>query len=411
MSETTAPAQAAYRESRAIHNARVRWYYAMPLLGIAAVMLVAHLMGGSMARLGLRGTVQGYAMAFAYLAVIALAGFLAGPQPRVHGARLRQFLDDAWMLLLMPGAGALATLDAVSGDISTFTMICLPVAIFHSTPARSAIALQACGFVCAAAGILLQTRLDPISRSVLLTVIALGSTVFAYIGIHLEHNRKRTFLATRKLAAHSKTLEELNARLEQNNETLARHGDELAQLNADLEARSAELEAANRRLEELAGTDPLTGVANRRQLFEAIDREFGRSRRFGNELALAVIDLDDFGPINKMHGVIAGDEVLRDFAATLRSQVRNIDVVARYGGEEFVVVMPDCAAGAALQLLERVRVHLEATPLSSRRIAITFSAGVAELAPDDHDTANMLHRADGALRKAKGGGKNRVERG
>ncbi|HND13831.1 MAG TPA: hypothetical protein PLN78_02545, partial [Pseudomonadales bacterium] len=66
MSETTAAAQAAYRESRAEHNARVRWYYAMPLLGIASVMLVAHLLGGSMAQLGLRGTVQGYAMVFAY---------------------------------------------------------------------------------------------------------------------------------------------------------------------------------------------------------------------------------------------------------------------------------------------------------------------------------------------------------
>lgn len=411
MSETIAAAQAAYRESRAEHNARVRWYYAMPLLAIAAVMLVAHLMGGSMARLGLRGTVQGYAMVFAYLALIALAGFLGGPRSRVRAPRLRQLLDDTWMLLLMPGAGALAALDAVSGDISAFTMICLPVAIFHSTRARAAIALQACGFACAAAGILLQARLDPISRSVLLTVIALSSTVFAYIGIHLERNRRRAFVAGWELAAHSKTLEELNARLEGNNQTLAQHGDELAQLNAELETRSAELEAANRRLEELAGTDPLTGVANRRQLFEAIDREFGRARRFDNELALAVLDLDNFGPVNKMHGVIAGDEVLRDFAATLRSQVRSIDMVARYGGEEFVVAMPDCSAAAALQLLERVRVHLEATPLSSRRIAITFSSGVAELAPDDHDTANMLHRADGALRKAKAAGKNRVERG
>ena len=411
MSETTAAAQAAYRESRAEHNARVRWYYAMPLLGIASVMLVAHLLGGSMAQLGLRGTVQGYAMVFAYLALIALAGFLGGPRARVRAPRLRQLLDDAWMLLLMPGAGALATLDATSGDISAFTMICLPVAIFHSTSARTAIALQACGFACAAAGILLQTRLDPISRSVLLTVIALSSTVFAYIGIHLERGRGRVFAAGWELAAHSTTLEELNAQLEENNRTLAQHGDELAQLNAELETRSADLEAANRRLEELAGTDPLTGVANRRQLFEAIDREFGRARRFDNELALAVLDLDNFGPVNKMHGVIAGDEVLRDFAATLRDQVRSIDMVARYGGEEFVVVMPDCSAAAALQLLERVRVRLEATPLSSRRIAISFSAGVAELAPDDHDTANMLHRADAALRKAKAAGKNRVERG
>lgn len=387
MNTTITPAEEAYRVRRAEHNALVRWYYAMPLLGIAIAMLIAHLLGGSLARLGLRGTVQGYALVFAYLAAVAVAGALGGRRQHLRNPRLVRWLDDAWMALLMPGAGALATLDAASSDTSAFTMICLPVAIFHSTRGRSAIALQTLGFACAATGILFWSTVDPISRAILIAVLAISATVFSYVAIHFEHTRKHAFIATRELAARTAALEELNAHLE---------------------TRTAELEAANRRLEELAGTDPLTGMANRRQLFEALDREFGRSRRFGNELSIAILDLDDFGPVNKRHGVLAGDEVLREFAATVRSQVRNIDVVARYGGEEFVIVMPDCGANAAVQLLERIRMHVEATPLSSRRIAITFSSGVTPLIAEDTDPGTMLHRADMALRQAKAAGKNRV---
>ncbi len=409
MSETSALAQAAYREDRATHNARIRWLYAMPLFGITVALLGAHLFAAAPTRIVLHGPAQGYAAAFAYLAIIALAGIAAGRKPRGGSTRLVRLLDDAWMGLLMPGAGALATLDATGGDISAFTMICLPVAIFHSTSTRDAILLQACGFACASAGILYYAPLDPASCAVFLSFIGASAAVFAYIGIHVEQARKRAFTAVWELNARSSMLEELNERLEHKSQTLAERSEELARLNADLEARSSELEAANRRLDELAGTDPLTGIANRRQLFEATDREFGRARRFGSALALAILDLDDFGPVNKMHGVIAGDEVLRDFAALLRRQVRSIDVIARYGGEEFVIVMPDCTLAAAAQLLERVRASIETTPLSSRHIMITVSAGVAALSPEDHDPANMLHRADTALRKAKAEGKNRVE--
>jgi len=154
----------------------------------------------------------------------------------------------------------------------------------------------------------------------------------------------------------------------------------------------------------------LTGAANRRQFLEAMAREFGRVRRYGNELALALIDLDDFGPVNKRHGVIAGDEVLAEFAAALRAQTRAVDLVARYGGEEFVVLMPGCDAESAAQLMERVRERVAATPLGSRGITITFSAGVTALEPADDDPLDAVHRADTALRRAKAGGKNRVER-
>jgi diguanylate cyclase (GGDEF)-like protein len=253
--------------------------------------------------------------------------------------------------------------------------------------------------------------LDNGATALWLSVVGACTAVFAGISRwRVETGRRNAFITAYELELRSAALTEANARLESNNRKLELRTAELARLNADLEESSAALETANKRLEELAGTDPLTGVANRRQLFEAIAREFGRARRYGSELALAVIDLDDFGPINKRHGVIAGDEVLAEFAAALRAQTRAVDLVARYGGEEFVVLMPGCAAGAAAQLLERVRASIAGVPLGSRRITLTFSAGVAELAADDTDPLNVVHRADAALRRAKAGGKNRVER-
>ena len=107
--------------------------------------------------------------------------------------------------------------------------------------------------------------------------------------------------------------------------------------------------------------------------------------------------------------MIAGDEVLTQFAASVRSQLRGVDMVARYGGEEFVVLMPDSGLPAAMLLLERIREHISRELFSSRQIiTTTFSAGVATLTPEDTDPINLLHRADEALRRAKKDGKNRV---
>jgi len=410
MSATSDPAQTAYLAQRPTTNALWRWRFGLALLGVAAGLDLSHLLNGSLRADGVLTPPECFALAFAYLGGVALLALLAGPAPLARSSRAGPLLDDAWMALLMPGAAALVTLDATRGDLTGYALICLPVAIFHSTDPRRAIALQLGAFACAAAGIVLYGGLDNGATAIFLSVVGACTAVFAYVALLIETGRRNAFVTAHELELRSAALLEANARLGSNNRKLELRTAELARLNADLEENSAALEAANKRLEELAGTDPLTGVANRRQLFEAIAREFGRARRYGNELALAVIDLDDFGPINKKHGVIAGDEVLAEFAAALRAQTRAVDLVARYGGEEFVVLMPGCTAAAAAQLLERVRARIAGTPLGSRRVDLTFSAGVAELAADDTDPVNVVHRADAALRRAKAGGKNRVER-
>jgi len=397
-----------YLEYRARSNARWRWLFALPLLGVTVAVELAYLFSGSLARDGLLGTVEGYGLVFAYLGAVALLGLGAGREPLRLSPRLRAVLDAGWIALLMPGAAGLATLDARAGDLTGYALVCLPAAIFHSAGRKTIVALQFLAFGGAVLGTLLYGGIDAPSAIVYLTTLGACTAVFAYIGMQFENGRHSAFVSALELGRRSAALAAANAQLEANNHELALRTEELARVNAELEAHGTALEAANKRLEELAGTDPLTGVANRRQLYEAIDREFGRARRFGNELSLAVIDLDNFGPVNKMHGVIAGDEVLAEFAEALRSQVRTVDVVARYGGEEFVVVMPDCNAQAAGQLMERVRLHIAQAPLSSRRIAITFSAGVAALAAADNDPVDVLNRADAALRQAKSEGKNQV---
>ena len=403
-------AQTVYLAQRATQNARRRWRMGLALLCVAAALLLSHLLSGSMRNDGVLTPRECFALTFAYLGGVALLGLLAGPKPPARGAPWVRLLDDGWMAMLMPGAAALATLDAAKGDLTGYIMVCLPVAIFHSTDPRSAIALQLFAFACAVAGVLLYSEMDAGAGALFLSVVGACAGASGYIAVVLEEGRRNAFVTARELELRSAALAEANARLESNNRKLELRTAELARLNADLEESGAALARANARLEELAGTDPLTGAANRRQFLEAMAREFGRVRRYGDGLALALIDLDDFGPVNKRHGVIAGDEVLAEFAAALRAQTRAVDLVARYGGEEFVVLMPGCDAESAAQLMERVRERVAATPLGSRGITITFSAGVTALEPADDDPLDAVHRADTALRRAKAGGKNRVER-
>ena len=148
-----------------------------------------------------------------------------------------------------------------------------------------------------------------------------------------------------------------------------------------------------------AETDPLTGVANRRGLARALERDLAAARRSDRRLAIALVDLDHFKAYNDANGHPAGDLLLRGAARAWGHHLRAGDLLARYGGEEFVVVLPD-AGGAteAVTAIERVR---HATP------TVTASAGVALW--DGHEpAAQLLRRADGALYEAKRGGRNRT---
>jgi len=165
----------------------------------------------------------------------------------------------------------------------------------------------------------------------------------------------------------------------------------------------------NRRL---AALDELTGVANRRSIIAALDRDVGRAIRTREPLAVMMVDIDFFKHVNDTHGHLAGDRVLRNVADVIRSRIRAQDIVGRYGGEEFLVVLVDTSAQGARRLAEQLREAVQAASChwGTHRLAVTVSIGVfgGRLEPGD-SWDQLIHAADSALYRAKQGGRNRVE--
>jgi diguanylate cyclase (GGDEF)-like protein len=164
-------------------------------------------------------------------------------------------------------------------------------------------------------------------------------------------------------------------------------------------------------LEQRAHIDGLTELSNRHALQIHLPQEWDASRRRGNPLAILIVDLDNFKRINDQYGHAAGDEVLRQMAAALRSSFRETDFIARYGGEEFVVLAPDCDLARAVLLAERLRVAVEDLRVSFRTasIRVTTSIGIAQgLDPAQARPLDALEQADQALYRAKGAGRNAV---
>lgn len=162
---------------------------------------------------------------------------------------------------------------------------------------------------------------------------------------------------------------------------------------------------------QLASTDELTQLANRRQFDEALGSEVLRAERFRDHVAIVVADLDNFKTVNDRFGHDVGDLVLRAFAASIRANVRDIDLPARYGGEEFTVLLPSTDAEGGRQLAERLRVAAEAMVVDAGEageVRVTSSFGVASY-PEEPTAAALLRAADRALYRAKTAGKNTVK--
>jgi two-component system cell cycle response regulator len=163
---------------------------------------------------------------------------------------------------------------------------------------------------------------------------------------------------------------------------------------------------------ELAVTDSLTGLHNRRYLDNHLKVLFNRAAARSRALSVCITDIDRFKSVNDTYGHDAGDEVLREFAARIRSTVRGADLACRYGGEEFVVVMPDTDADAAASIAERLRDIIERTPFhlkgTGTAISITASLGIACNSMGAETPEQLLKQADRALYEAKNAGRNRV---
>jgi diguanylate cyclase (GGDEF)-like protein len=195
-------------------------------------------------------------------------------------------------------------------------------------------------------------------------------------------------------------------------------------INAELESRVDErtmelnqalgdLQITNRMLTELSLTDPLTNLRNRAFVDDALEREFARSRRTGDGMALLMLDLDHFKQVNDRYGHQVGDAVLVRTAELIQSNLRTTDIAGRFGGEEFIVILanPDSEEGAGI-FAERLRGSIEQEPFldaEGERFSVTTSVGVASILSEHREVGDLLADADSALYLAKSRGRNRAE--
>ena len=172
-----------------------------------------------------------------------------------------------------------------------------------------------------------------------------------------------------------------------------------------------EIQAKNRLLEELALTDSLTGLPNRRAFEDWAQREFQGARRHGFPFWVVMADLDHFKSVNDTHGHEAGDLVLRRFGAILKTYTRGADICARLGGEEFVMALSHVEQVGIEVPVERIRDHLQRERFAWQGSALVVSAsfGVARLRDGMADLHQLLREADAALYVAKDRGRNRIE--
>ena len=186
-------------------------------------------------------------------------------------------------------------------------------------------------------------------------------------------------------------------------------------LEQSVRDRTEELWEANRKLQQLSDTDQLTGISNRRSLERYLQHTFERAVVGGKSMAILMIDVDHFKPVNDTHGHQVGDDCLKVIAERIQQSTRwPADMVARYGGEEFCVVLPATDSQTAINAGERIRAGIAAKPVPTRAgpLRLTISVGIYAAVPVKGDSADdFLQRADEALYRSKQEGRNRITEG
>jgi len=164
-------------------------------------------------------------------------------------------------------------------------------------------------------------------------------------------------------------------------------------------------------LETVAALDGLTGLLNRRRFFELAEKEFERFKRYGNQFAVLMLDMDYFKAVNDHFGHPVGDQVLARFGSIAVENVRQIDYCGRVGGEEFAFILPETGAQDAFVFAERVRLScVNASGAAENNIPqVTVSIGITVAYPEDTSFEQIIRRLDGALYRAKSKGRNRCE--
>lgn len=186
----------------------------------------------------------------------------------------------------------------------------------------------------------------------------------------------------------------------------------MKELQDELAKKNKALELTNKKLEQLSVTDELTGLWNRRYLWERLAEEIAKARRYNLTLSCLMIDIDNFKTINDSHGHIAGDTVLSEIARILKNQCRSHDLLARFGGEEFIMLLYQTGMEGAVLLAQRLVKTVESHPFiteNQKTLKTTISIGVATYSPQTITNGNdLIKKADESLYQAKRKGKNRV---
>lgn len=196
------------------------------------------------------------------------------------------------------------------------------------------------------------------------------------------------------------------------NLTVAKVKREKETLQKQLEEKNAQLEQALKRVEELAATDPLTGLYNRRHFSKVIDQLFAEAQRYDADLACVMIDMDGFKQINDSQGHQVGDQLLMLAGKCIAANMRRMDVAARYGGDEFVVLLPRANAEDAMLVAGRIREEFKhaSRSLLGVRDGVSMSIGIGSIQTNRPSSADQLvAAADAALYQAKDSGRDRIE--
>ncbi len=175
--------------------------------------------------------------------------------------------------------------------------------------------------------------------------------------------------------------------------------------------KNAQLEESLKMVEELAATDALTGLNNRRHFNRVLDQMFAESDRMDSDLSCVMIDLDGYKTLNDSFGHATGDQILSAAGKVISANMRRMDVAARYGGDEFVLLLPHASAGEARNVTQRIRDEFgqRAAILLRRNEPVTISAGIASRKYDfPEGSEQLLALADKALYQAKENGRNRI---
>jgi len=192
-----------------------------------------------------------------------------------------------------------------------------------------------------------------------------------------------------------------------NNEKLAVYGiyRDITQRKADERA----LKEATKKLEELARTDPLTGLLNRRGLMEMMEYEIKRAKRSGKRFSIIMGDIDHFKEINDLFGHDTGDIILENLADIMKKSLRSQDIISRWGGEEFLILLPETPLAGAQCVAEKLRQKImeHVHQIRDMEFNVTITFGVSEV-KSDFDTEICIKRADNALYQGKENGRNRV---